>query len=117
MLPAFDWNGGPLQLESLAGIVGIRTRAKAGQAGKGACASRLRPYAALCSDGLTAKIRSLWTAASVHVRASSMRASLLFLSFGLIGPAHCFLGILPELFRVFHCTLRDNAPCGACAYC
>jgi hypothetical protein len=27
----------------------------------------------------------------------------LFLSFGLIGPAHCFLGILPELFRVFHC--------------
>ena len=25
MLPAFDWNGGPLQLESLAGIVGIRT--------------------------------------------------------------------------------------------
>jgi hypothetical protein len=25
MLPAFDWNGGRLQLESLAGIVGIRT--------------------------------------------------------------------------------------------
>jgi hypothetical protein len=24
MLPAFDWNGGRLQLESLAGIVGIR---------------------------------------------------------------------------------------------
>ena len=27
MLPAFDWNGGPLQLESLAGIVGIRRKA------------------------------------------------------------------------------------------
>jgi hypothetical protein len=27
MLPAFDWNGGPLQLESLAGIVGIRRHA------------------------------------------------------------------------------------------
>jgi hypothetical protein len=25
MLPAFDWNGGRLQLESLAAIVGIRT--------------------------------------------------------------------------------------------
>jgi IstB-like ATP binding protein len=25
ILPAFDWNGGRLQLESLAGIVGIRT--------------------------------------------------------------------------------------------
>jgi hypothetical protein len=29
MLPAFDWNGGPLQLESLAGIVGIRSTVEA----------------------------------------------------------------------------------------
>ena len=27
MLPAFDWNGGRLQLEFLAGIVGIRSGA------------------------------------------------------------------------------------------
>jgi hypothetical protein len=78
---------------------------------------RLRPYAALCSDGLSAKIRSLWTAASVHVRASSINACLFPSVFNRkphAGPPRH----IPETNRVLTLPSLLTMPPqpGACAY-